>query len=343
MICSRVTLALAALAVVAAAGAQSTSGIDGGLAAVLGRDLKFSTDELVELQRGKLVRHVIRSDTPGEVAVAAAVRVDAPKSAFLDRLRAIERFKQSSDVVQIGRFSDPPALADLEPLTVDRDDFDVSDCSVGDCDVRLPADLIRKVHAEVESGQADAQARGAQLFKQMIVDSVAAYWAGAPGRMLQYDDGSRPIRPADEFRGLLANGPVVGALVPDLPAHLLDFPKNRIETAEDYLYWSKEKFGVAPFITVTHVTIVCRQPPTCVATSKDVYSSRYFDASLGLTIASDAPSNPGRAFFLVYSNRTRANALKGGLSRLRRAIVERRARGSLEDRLRDIKKVLEQK
>ena len=31
----------------------------------------------------------------------------------------------------------------------------------------------------------------------------------------------------------------------------------RMAGAEDFLYWSKEKFGIAPFITVTHVVIAC--------------------------------------------------------------------------------------
>jgi len=57
-------------------------------------------------------------------------------------------------------------------------------------------------------------------------------------------------------------------------------------------------------------------------TTKDVYSSRYIDASLALAIASDA-GDVDETIDLVYANRSRANALKGGLSGLRRSIVER--------------------
>jgi hypothetical protein len=106
------------------------------------------------------------------------------------------------------------------------------------------------------------------------------------------------------------------------------------------LYWSKEKFGLTPFITVTHWTIVPVTPRTYVITSKDVYSSRYFDASLALTIASGA-AGTGRAFYLVYVNRSRASALKGMLSKVRRSIVERRAKNSLEENLKTMKERLE--
>jgi hypothetical protein len=91
---------------------------------------------------------------------------------------------------------------------------------------------------------------------------------------------------------------------------------------------------------VTQVTIVCPVEHTCVVATKDVYSSRYLDASLAISIASDVVSN-ANAFYLVYANRTRASALKGMLSGLRKSIVERRARGSLEDNLRSIKLRLE--
>jgi hypothetical protein len=71
-----------------------------------------------------------------------------------------------------------------------------------------------------------------------------------------------------------------------------------------------------------------------------VYSSRYFDASLTFTIASDAVG-ASDAFYLVYVNRSRASALKGAFSALRRSIVERRAKSSLDENLRNVRLRLE--
>jgi hypothetical protein len=156
--------------------------------------------------------------------------------------------------------------------------------------------------------------------------------------MTQYDDGPRPIRPYDEFEGVLSGMPEIGELMPRLPDHLRRFPSSRLPDARDFLYWSKEKFGIAPFISITHVTIVCPSAATCLMTTRDVYSSRYLDASIALAIATDA--GPG-AFDLVYDNRSRANALKGAFAGMRRSIAERRARGSLENSLIAIKMQLE--
>jgi hypothetical protein len=198
--------------------------------------------------------------------------------------------------------------------------------------------MIERVQREIDLNAPDAQARGAALFKQILLEDVSAYVSGRE-RMPQYDDGSKPIRPHDDLEGILAAMPEIGVLLPGLPDHLRRFPAGRLPDAEDFLYWSKEKFGIAPFITVTHVTIVCRSAATCLMTTRDVYSSRYLDASVALAIATDA-GGPD-TFDLVYDNRSRASALKGGLAGLRRMVAERRARGALEDNLKTIKKLLE--
>jgi len=307
---------------------------------VLSRDLKFSAAELVNLERGLVVKHGLETTASGEVAVVGAVRVKASKAELFERVRDIARFKQSPSVLQIGRFSATPSLDDLAALTVDKDDFDVLHCRVGDCGARLSADVIRRFQQQIDPQAPDAQARGAALFKELLVDNLKAYVSGQPGRMEQYDDGSRPIRPVDEFAAVLKNAPSIGALITGLPDHLLHFPSSRLPEAEDFLYWSKETFASQPFITVTHVTILCPSAETCVMTTKDVYSSRYLDASLALTIASDAVNTPG-SFYLLYGNRSRANALKGVFSSLRRSVVQRRARASLEQSLTAIKLLLE--
>jgi len=85
---------------------------------------------------------------------------------------------------------------------------------------------------------------------------------------------------------------------------------------------------------------VCPSDRLCVMTTKDVYSSRYIDASLALAITSEAVGQAD-AFYLVYANRTCANALKGGLSGLRKSLVERRARAGLEESLKNIRTRLE--
>jgi hypothetical protein len=307
---------------------------------ILVRDLKFSSGELADLEHGKVVRHTLPVNGVGEVAVVGGIRIHATRERFLAAYRDIVRFKRGASILEIGRFSSTPVLTDLDGLTIDRDDFDLRACQVGDCDIRLPASDIHRFASEVDWTHPDADARAAALFKQILLDNVHAYATGGAGRIAQYDDDKRTIMPVEDFKALLKNSPYIEAALPGLGAHVADYPAGPLPGAEDFLYWSKEKFGIAPFISVTHVTIAPSGAHQVVVTTRDVYSSRYVDASLALAIASDSVSDPG-SFYLFYVNRARANALRGPFSRLRRSIVERRAKASLEENLKDVKQRLE--
>jgi hypothetical protein len=333
-------LSLSACAVLALA-AGPASDLQPELRLLLTRDLKFSAGEIADLERGKTAKHVLPANASGEVAVVGGVRVRASKEKFAAAYRDIRRFKQGPDVVEVGRFHNPPQFDDLAPLTVIHEDVDLRDCKVGDCDIRLPADVIARFQHEIDWRSPDADVQAARLFKHVLFDEVTAYVSGSGRRILQYDDDKRPVRPVDDFAGLLKNSPYLEAILPGIGAHFDRFPNGRLEGADDFLYWSKEKFGLTPFISVTHVALVPTGPHQYVAATRDVYSTRYVDASLSLAIASDSV-NDSNSIYLVYVNRSRANALKGALSKLRRSIVERRARGSLEENLKNVKRRLEE-
>ena len=337
---SLVLVALSATSAVLLPASPAGSDLQPQLRAVLVRDLKFSPDDLADLENGKVVRHSLPTTAPGEVAAVGGVRIWASKDRFAAAYRDIVQFKKNASVLEIGRFGQPPQLSDLNGLTITRDDFDLRNCRVGDCDIRLPSDIIRRIASETDWQRPGADQRAALLFKHILLENVRSYVSGGPGRITEYDDDKEPIRPVDDFLGLLKSSSYVDAMLPGLSAHLAGYPGERLPGAEDFLYWSKEKFGIAPFISVTHVTLVTTNPREYIATTRDVYSSRYFDASLALVVASDSVTDP-RSFYLFYANRSRASALRGAFSRLRRSVVERRVRGSLEENLRAIKVRLE--
>ena len=335
----RILVAIVALGIVAAAQAPAAN-VSPEIAPVLKTHFAFSPSDFADLERGRIVKHALATNAPGEIAVVGAVRVHASVKTFVDRVRDMVRFKRGPEVLQIGTFSHPPTLADLAGLTVGPDDFDPEDCQPHDCTVRLPADAIARIGSGMDGDAARDQARAAEMFKELVVEHVRSYLSGGPGRIGEFDDGGKPIRPADQFLGVLANSPVLRAVAPGMAEHLTDPASHPLPGAEDIVYWSKEKFGFAPFITVTHTSITCPSVALCIIASRDVYSSRYVDASLALTLAADVPSTPG-VFDLVYMNRSRANALKGMFGGLKRAIAERRARGGLDDTLKRLRQSLE--
>src|SRR5262245_22280654 len=333
------SLAVAAVAMLSAGG-QPASDLQPELDAVLTRELHFSPAEVVALERGKVLKRILPPAAPEEFGVAGAIRVQGSRERLIAAYRDIVTFKKSEAVPEIGRFSDPPSSADLDALTTGRDDFDLRGCRVADCDIRLPASEIQRIAASVDWKLPDADAHASALFKQMVLANVRAYVSDAPGRITQYDDGATPVMPVAAGEELIRASRYLDTLKPGLSAHIRCFWSNYLEGAEDFLYWTKEKPGLAPFISVTHVTIVPLGPHQSLATSRDVYSSRYIDGSLSMMIASDAVGDPG-AFYLVYMNRSRASGLRGPMATLRRAIVEHKAKGSLERSLREIKARIE--
>ena len=64
--------------------------------------------------------------------------------------------------------------------------------------------------------------------------------------------------------------------IPRLP----DRFRSPLAGAEDFLYWSKERAGLAPFVTVTHVTIAHAASGATVITTKDVKGNPEFAVQL---------------------------------------------------------------
>jgi hypothetical protein len=337
---ARAALVALALTTAVLASDRPVSDLEPELRAMLTGELKFSAGDISDLEHGRIVKHTLPPTSAGEVAVVGGVRIRGSKAQLLSAYRDIVRFKRNASVLEIGRFSSPPDVADLDPLTLTHEDVDLRECRVGRCDIRLPAEGIRRFAAEVDWTRPDADAKAASLFKRMLLDHVRAYTAGGPGRITEYDDEPEQVRPVEDFDAVLKSSPYVNTVLPGLGPHLARYQGEPLPGAEDFLYWSKEKFGIAPFISVTHVTLVPQGPHQYVAATRDVYSTRYFDASLSLAIASDSVTSP-ESFYLFYVNRSRASALRGAFARIRRSIVERRARGSVEDNLREVKQRLE--
>src|SRR4029450_5229972 len=72
------------------------------------------------------------------VAMCGIVKVSVDGERLVAWYREIEALKKSQFVAQIGRFSNPPRIEDLEPLTLDETDLDdIRRCTPGDCGLKL--------------------------------------------------------------------------------------------------------------------------------------------------------------------------------------------------------------
>ena len=132
---------------------------------------------------------------------------------------------------------------------------------------------------------------------------------------------------AEEQRALIAASSYIGKVLPEFPEHLKAFPKSKVSAVENWIVWSKIKFGLKPVLAINHIMIyqtAKETGPQIVVASKQIYANHYFDSSLGLTAFVNIPgASPGS--FLLYENRSRADGLEGMFGKLKRGLVEDRA------------------
>jgi hypothetical protein len=74
---------------------------------------------------------------------------------------------------------------------------------------------------------------------------------------------------------------------------------------------------------------------------KQIYASHYFDGSLALATLLDTQDAGRPATYLVYTNRSRGDLLRGGFGGVRRTVAESQARQGAKDTLGIIKRMLE--
>ncbi|HUS11104.1 MAG TPA: hypothetical protein VMZ30_11620 [Pyrinomonadaceae bacterium] len=242
---------------------------------------------------------------------------------------------QKSDpaILEIGRFSDTPTLADLQTLTFEeRDIEDLKQCVVGDCKLKLSRMMIERLHKEVDWEASDYRVQATQLLKRMLSDYVTDYLARGDAALIEYSDKSTAVRLADEQRALLAASNYIGRQLPDVPQHLKSFAQPEMLLMENAVVWSKIKFGLKPVIAINHIRIYKRERgtgPQVLIASKQIYANHYFDSSLALTAFVNLPgANP--ASYLIYENRSRADGLQGAFGKIKRGIVEGKAVNSLK-------------
>ena len=115
----------------------------------LRKQLAFSPAELITLENGKIIVKLPKTAETREVAAFAIMRLDVHADFFVERVRDIVNFKKSENVLQIGKFSNPPRLEDLAELTLDQVDID----AIEDCRVKTlrPQD-VHEVHRTIPKG-----------------------------------------------------------------------------------------------------------------------------------------------------------------------------------------------
>ncbi len=301
----------------------------------LRRFTALSIEEWKLVQNGQILAKILEPNHERELAVAGVARVRVSRECFLERFRDIESFKKAPAVKQIGKFSTPIDPRDLADLALDSQDADaLRHCEVGNCSVKASLRVIQRLAREQDSPGQDYSAASNSIFREELLAYVQEYISKGDRALIRYRDKDTPVWLSQQFLLLLNDWKELNELVPEL-AHLLTArPRGPLPYVEEFLYWSKESFGLKPVISVTDVFIYQLPGETWIA-SKQIYASHYFDASLAITLLADDPNDAsGNSIYLVYVNRSRLDLLGGVFGSLKRRIVQGRLRESMSDTLK---------
>jgi hypothetical protein len=290
--------------------------------------------------------HVLVRVLPGqerEIAVFSTAALDRGGEALVQGVRRIEELKRGPYVLAIGRFSDPPGIADLARLSLDEEDLQaIRECRLSDCGVKLGGSEIERLRRAAESG-ANWKSSLQDAFRTLVLERVSAYKArgheGIPG----YQDAKMPVDLKAEFAGIVRHSPYLVERMPQFAAYLEGYPRVQAPAPESFFYWSKEKIGRKPVISVTHVSIMRGENraglPEVLVAGKQVFATHYMNGALALTAV--VGGSDGAQRYLAYLNRSRVDMLGGFVGWIKRSIVEERLESetekifqALRDRLR---------
>jgi hypothetical protein len=323
-------------------GKQPPPSLPGRLGDFISQQVNLDSERYQRLMRGEPITKLLPGDASKEMGIFGAVWIEAPIAAYVEAVRNIEHFEKGPNFVVTKRISDPPRLEDFSQLTLPPEDVeDLKTCRVGNCDVKLGEEALRRIQAEVDWSQPLLQTTSQveMLFKHMAFDYVIRYRKGGNEELGAYRDTNEPTFMAQEFKTMIDRTPLLTAYLPRLKTYLLTYPKASLPGAESLVYWESMKFGMKPTIRINHVVIAEDAEGAAVAT-KMLYANHYFLTAIELRVLVPDPAR-GKGFWFANVSQTRSDGLSGYLGPIIRAKVRDEAHKGMEAVLKAAKASLE--
>jgi hypothetical protein len=300
----------------------------------------ITADDRRQLDRGEPIARVLPAEEL-EVAVLAAVPVNIDGDRMVAWIRRIEELKKSAYVLAIRRFSDPPRIEDLADLTLDDEELsEIRACRPGRCGVKLSAAEMSTLQRAAAGAGNAWKATLQEEFRRVALERVNVYVSGES--IGPFENHGDRIWPAQEFARLVDHSTFLVDHLPAFAEQLRAGPRSPHPGIESFLYWSKERVANRPIISVTHVNIIrsgdAGSPDVLVA-GKEIFSTHYINASLGLTAL--MRGEPGGPNYLVYVNRSQVDVLHGIFAGIIRWFMQRRLKAEAANVLQGLRRRLE--
>jgi hypothetical protein len=104
---------------------------------------KLTKARLAEVGSGQTLALTLSTKNKIEIDGIGAVKLHVAQDVFVSQFRNTQEFKKSTEILQIGRFSEPATDSDLAPVTVDTSDLRALQfCKPGSCPVKVSVALL---------------------------------------------------------------------------------------------------------------------------------------------------------------------------------------------------------
>jgi hypothetical protein len=304
-------------------------------------DATISTDEHKRLARGEVIVKPLPSKS-GQLGVFTITELDASPDVFVEWIRQVAELKRSKAVAATRRFSEPPALRDLDQLQLDQRDLDsIRECRPGRCALKLAAGEIETLQrAAAQGGDGAIQ----EAFRRLLFDRLMVYRTGGLAAVPLPAFSRSVIQPTEVFATLQANSPYIHRSDQRLASWLERPESGRGDDVESFYYWSKEYYSAGKaVVALTHVGVTRAAKgsagPEVAVVGKQVFATRYMNGMLThITLSRDPASSEG---YMTYTNRAQLDLLNGVFGGVVRGIINGRLKGDAATVLRTLRDRIE--
>jgi hypothetical protein len=304
--------------------------------------LRLKVGELQSLSRGEIVARDIPASHSKEMAGFGAMLADAEPKEFAEAFRTLSIFKQSKSVIAYGRFGENPQLSDMARLTFkDKDLLELMRARISASEVKLSEADITRIQAIAGPGSRFTGKLSNSLtdeYKAILLEKVRSY-ATLGGKSLGANaDQGEPVDTNDAMIRMLRYQASFAKYSDQFYTLLADHPRVTDERAESFYYWAMQKFGqLKPVVSLVHVTIFQEGTQVYIA-SKQIYSSHYTEAGLGIAELIPLTDQQGKVHTLTaYTIRLQVDMFGGPMGFLKKRMAHPRMLETLRESLQGLR------
>jgi hypothetical protein len=156
------------------------------------------------VNQGEVQVRVVDTKEKREVAVIGVARLEASTAYLVSRFQDIEKFKENPALLGIRKFVPPAGPQDLERFGLEAHDLsDLSNCRIGACNVNLSARMLERLAHGIDWSRPDGATAAQSVFRDEVLHYLETYLRDGNPALIEYQDKSKPVRLAEDFREVL--------------------------------------------------------------------------------------------------------------------------------------------